>query len=770
MGNEISEISQGLIVETIINEYKKSKQGETPRDLFLTAPTGAGKSLLFQLPAFYVSQLGDITIVVSPLIALMKDQVSAIINDRNFTKVAYLNSEINLIDRENIIENCKNGNIDILYMAPELLLSYHISHFIGERNLGLVVIDEAHLITTWGRDFRVDYWFLGNHINKIRKYENLKFPMVAVTATAVYGGENDMVFDSIDNLSMQNPHIFIGQVKRDDITFVINNYENFKKDYEKNKLNQTVDFIKSVNEIGLKTLIYAPYTKHIEDIIRNLRRDNLDIATGYYGSLPPEHKELAFRLFSSGDKKVMIATKAFGMGVDISDIELVYHHAPSGLLPDYIQEIGRVARRNDIKGFAALNYSTQDQRFTKVLHGMSSIKKWQIQEVLKKIYNLHIKNKENRNLLISSEDFGAIFENTKQSSIDQKVLTALMMIEKDYLAKYRFNVLIARPKKLFTKCYAKINDNGFTIYKNRYPNTYTYISNDNGHHIIEINLDKLWNKSFRDQNFAIVKKLFYEKKLLNNINLIPLLKISFKLEDLFNNIYNRIQSTFNNIANIFIGFNGRYFNQIEFEKKLNSFINNEFKAKKLAEFILSSYSGILIRPGVIEGNAFLQKRRTGDDFTYRVFNQRYLYRFNQIIERFNILFNNNNNTIAERFITKIENNTINYIRLGCLLEIMEYGTFEVKGGDNPMIFIRINDPKKLRKDAYSNDYNNTLLSSTLNRYSTSNQIFDHFFLRDFSNEERWNFIEDFFLGTDIDELLSNHRGREQKIILILLIF
>lgn len=113
----------------------------------------------------------------------------------------------------------------------------------GDRRLGLLVIDEAHLITTWGRDFRVDYWFLGNHIKKMRKYHSLRFPMVAVTATAIYGGANDMVFDSIDSLVMHNPHIFIGQVKRNDIEFIVNNHEKFTVNYESKKLHQTVEWV-----------------------------------------------------------------------------------------------------------------------------------------------------------------------------------------------------------------------------------------------------------------------------------------------------------------------------------------------------------------------------------------------------------------------------------------------------------------------------------------------------------------------------------------------
>lgn len=761
IGNQVSEISQGLIVETIIKEYENSKRNEKTRDLFLTAPTGAGKSLLFQLPAFYVSQSGDITIVISPLIALMKDQVNAIITDRNFDKVAYLNSELSLIDRERVIENCQSGEIDILYMSPELFMSYDIKHFIGERKLGLLVIDEAHLITTWGRDFRVDYWFLGNHVRKVRKYHNLSFPMVAVTATAIYGGANDMVFDSIDSLVMHNPHVFIGQVKRSDITFAVNNHDRFSANYESNKLAQTVDFIKKINEVGLKTLVYTPYTKHIRQIIDKLNNDNLEIATGYYGAMPAEQKEFSFRQFKSGQKKIMISTKAFGMGVDISDIELVYHHAPSGLLPDYVQEIGRVARKPEIKGFAALNYSSQDQRFTKALHGMSALRQYQIKEVLKKIQKAYIKNNKSRNLLLSVDDFGHIFENALD--LDQKVLTALMMIEKDYLAKTRFNVIIARPKKLFVRVFARISDQHLSIYRAKYAETFAHISSlENGNNIIEIDLDKLWYQNFNDKSFPIVKRDFYTGYLFRNdgIEVIPQLKMSFERLDTFNNLYQNLQSLFANIQTIFANFEGSFFNQKELEIELNKFLNDDVKAEKISKFILSSYSGRLIQPGVIEANAFLQQRREIDGYKYRIFNNQYLASFTALTNRLNNLFGNTDEYVVNRYVTNKESNSINYVRLGYFLEMLELGTFEIKGGENPMVFIRINDPLRIERDSNNNSYNNTLLSKTLERHHLSNQIFDHFFLRSFSNDERWDFIEDFFLGSDVDILLDKHKGGE----------
>ncbi|MCH3924541.1 MAG: DEAD/DEAH box helicase [Bacteroidales bacterium] len=758
---EIIEISQGLIVDTIIKEYDKAKQNKQPKDLFLTAPTGAGKSLLFQLPAFYISQHGDITIIVSPLIALMKDQIKAIINDRKYNKAQFINSELTLSDREKIIEACKNKEVDILYMSPELLLSYDISYFIGERKIGLFVIDEAHLVTTWGRDFRVDYWFLGNYIRKIRKYNNYYFPMIAVTATAIYGGINDMVFDCIDSLEMHNPYIFIGQVKRDNIEFVINNHDNFTKGYEKKKLQQTIDFITKINELGAKTIVYTPYTKQIKLLKQNLDSVGIHVAC-YYGTLDSNQKEFAYGNFKNNEIKVMVCTKAFGMGVDISDIQVVYHHAPSGLLADYVQEIGRIARKEWIHGFATLDYSQQDLTYSNILYGMSSIRHYQIRGVIKKLYNIYLKNDKRRNLLLSTSDFGHIFNET--IDLDQKVLTSLMMIEKDYLAKNRFNVVIARPKTLYAKVYAKVNNIGLSKLYYYFPKTIKEITTINENKIIELDLNKIWIKSYQDKSFPMLKKSFYEGTLLQekDIELVPQLRISFELMQKYNYTYNVIKMLFFNISNIFEK-SEDYFTEQEFDDKLRNFIEDKSKSKKIVQFVLSSYSGQLLDIGVIEHNAFLQSRRGVDGIErYRVYNNRYMENFNLLLKRLSILFKDNVNNIATKFVTKGNTNANNYIRLGQLLEILELGVFEAKGGDNPMVFVRINDPFKIERDAFNLKYRNTLLSQVEEKHNISNQIFQHFFLNKFSNEDRWDFIEDVFLGEDIDSIFIKYKGGDKN--------
>lgn len=758
VNKETVEISQGMLVETIIDEYEKSKKGIIPRDLFLTAPTGAGKSLLFQLPAFHISDCGDVTIIVSPLIALMKDQVKAIINERNFDKVTYINSELNVLDRNRIIENIKTGIIDIIYLSPELLLSYDLSFFIGDRRLGLLVIDEAHLITTWGRDFRVDYWFLGNYIRKSRKYHEGNFPMVAVTATAVYGGINDMVFDSIDSLYMQNPRIYIGQVKRDDIDFVINNFEQIKKGYDKYKIQQTVNFIKAIVNQGLKTIVYVPYTKHINLISGSLPSDLKDSVASYHGTLDSDLKEYSYKMFKSGKKKVMLCTKAFGMGVDIPDIQVVYHHTPSGLLPDYIQEIGRVARKEGLQGYAMLDYSPQDQKYSKILHGMSAIRQWQLKEVLKKIYAMYVKHGNKRNMLVSVDDFALIFEGA--IDLDQKVLTSLMMLEKDYLARHRFNVLIARPRKLYSTVYAKLSDDDLKVMKRKYPKVYEIRQNlGNGKAVVELDLAMLWEKNFSDKSFPVIKRDFYNGHLFDADSLIikPQIKVSFNLFMAFNEAYNALSDFFELLQEVFSKLTGKYFSQDSFQKELVIGLKDKKKAEKIARFVLSSYSGYSFE-NKSESQSFLQIRSTWGRNDYCVYSAHYMENFAYLLKRFAYLFENTDSNMVNKYVTNNDLTMVSYTRLGYFLELLDIGTYEMKGGENPVVFIRLNDPERIKRDAFNAGYKNLLLQKTLQKFEVSNQIFDYFFCRKFSNEERWSFIEDFFLGADNDVLEKRYIG------------
>lgn len=757
VSNNQVEISQGQIVDLIINEVDRGKNGVMPRDIFLTAPTGSGKSLLFQIPAFYTSNLDDVVIIVSPLIALMKDQVTAVHTDRGFRKAAYINSELSFLDREKVISQTHNKEIDILYLSPELLLSYSIEHFIGERKLSLMIIDEAHLITTWGRDFRVDYWFLGNHIRKIKKYGGLTFPLVAVTATAVYGGMNDMVFDTLSSLEMNNPHVFVGSVRRDDINFAITNTANDVKGtkFDNWKIGQTVDFVLQLSKnSSLKTIVYAPYTKHVKQIHQRITLESEGTTSVYYGNLDSELKEDSYQKFMSGESKTMICTKAFGMGIDISDIQVVYHHAPSGHLPDYIQEVGRLARKPELKGWAALNYSEKDKVYMNKLFGMSSLKQFEVREILKKLYSKYQQSKR-QNLLLSVDDFSHIFDSSMQ--LDQKVLTALMMIEKDYLQKYRFNVVIARPKKLFVKVFARIQNDQFLLFKRNYKSCFEELRydrmNEKGYKIISLDLDTLWKTHFEDVNFPTLKYHFYSRQLFDHhkYDVVPQLRIEIELLKSLEDTLKEFDKSIWSLRDAFAKLQGKFFTESELQNTLNN-----KNARKIAKYILSAYSSNLdgFTGTTFDRDSFLQKRRVGEKETYRLFSRAFEKEFATLRKRLNSLFINGNKK-SVRYMTFKDNGASLLFRLGQWMEIENLGNYNASGGEKPMIFVRLNDPKKLEKDS-SGFYRNELLERTRDKHGVSTTIFDHFFQNDFSDKQRWDFIEDFFLGTEVDDLLEKY--------------
>lgn len=172
---------QDKIVEILSNIDKKielnNQTNESFKDVFVTAPTGAGKSILFQVPAIVAAEKNELlTIVISPLIGLMKDQVN---NIKLLTNcAATINSEFTPIEKEKIIEDIQNKKVSILYISPETLLSNaNIETFIGDRQIGLLVVDEAHTVSTWGKNFRPDYWYLGDYLDKLRHRTKLFFQL-----------------------------------------------------------------------------------------------------------------------------------------------------------------------------------------------------------------------------------------------------------------------------------------------------------------------------------------------------------------------------------------------------------------------------------------------------------------------------------------------------------------------------------------------------------------------------------------------------------------
>lgn len=760
VSKETIRISQGEVVENIVSNVEKSLFGEKSEDVFITAPTGAGKSLLFQLAGVYLGEYHNlVTLVVSPLKALMKDQVENL-QEQGYNKVAYINSDISIIQRDEILNRVKQSEIDILYLAPELLLSYALDFFIGDRKLGMLVIDEAHLVTTWGRDFRVDYWFLGNYIRKIRRNKDHKCIVVSVTATAVYGGSDDLVYETISSLNMLMPTLYIGSVKREDITFDIRKF-NVTDSYETQRMQKTKDKIDHLLNNNTKAIIYFPWVRQIDEIFGKFRGVT-DRVASFHSRLSREHRIDTARRFREGEITIILASKAFGMGIDIPDIEYVYHHAPSGNLSDYVQEVGRAARLDSIQGVAGLDFTSSDLKYTRTLWGLSSIKQWQVKQCLQKLGSLYEHNGK-RNFLVNIDDFSYLFPESDEGMQENKVKSTLMLIEKDFIRKHRFPVVLVRPKSLFTMAYVRVLKESIDEFQSTYG---SYILPLKGQEIdrkpssynkvYKVRLDKIWEDMFPEEGFPQIKRKYFRKELFGELSesVYPQLRLVLKLHNTVSFTASKLNEYFEQIEEVLGSLHGKYFTKDEF---MNALINKGI-GRNISESIIDVFLNFYIskynkdrggRRSKSTIGAFIQPKRNGDSMTYRIID----YGFGKVkaIIRKKFMERFDKESLVYAYFTADMNKNMDKVLLAYVLEALNLAVYELHGGERPQMFIRINDPNKILFG--TDNYRNSIVDEIAEKHYKSMDLMERFFLDERESSERWDFIEDYFLGNlDYEQL------------------
>lgn len=301
---------QENIITSIINK----------EDVLAIMPTGGGKSICYQVPALC---LDGITIVISPLISLMKDQVDAL--KTMGVKARLINSSLSNSEYSEVLEEIENDECKIIYIAPERLDSMEFVNIIRGKNISQVAIDEAHCVSQWGHDFRVSYKKIPYFINRLDKR-----PIVtAFTATA----SNEVREDIINILDLHNPAVYITGFDRENLSI------NIVKSSSKNKY--TLDYVENhKNESGI---IYASTRKEVETIYEGLLKRNYSIAK-YHAGLSSEARKEYQENFINDDIKIMVATNAFGMGIDKPNIRWVLHYNMPQSIENYYQEIGRAGR------------------------------------------------------------------------------------------------------------------------------------------------------------------------------------------------------------------------------------------------------------------------------------------------------------------------------------------------------------------------------------------------------------------------------------------
>lgn len=293
------------------------------RDTFVIMPTGGGKSLCYQLPALVTE---GTTVVISPLIALMQDQVAQL--QQNGIRATLINSTLDrdeAFDRE---RRAIQGEYDLIYLAPERLMSTSGSRLLRQLDVARFAIDEAHCISEWGHDFRPEYRMLGS----LRDQFAGRFadtPIVALTATATPRVREDI----LAQLHLKNPAVYLGDFERANL-----NYELRPK---KNMLRQVGEYLKA-NPLH-EGIIYCQSRRKCEDMAEKLQASGVS-AVPYHAGLDAEVREKNQHDFIYGDARVVCATIAFGMGVDKPDVRFVFHADMPRSLEGYYQETGRAGR------------------------------------------------------------------------------------------------------------------------------------------------------------------------------------------------------------------------------------------------------------------------------------------------------------------------------------------------------------------------------------------------------------------------------------------
>ena len=325
-GYDTFRLQQAEIIDTIISG----------RDCLVLMPTGGGKSLCYQIPAIIK---GGTTVVVSPLLALMKDQVDTL--DSNGIPAAMLNSLQNETETVKVKIAARRGDLRLLYISPERLMG-EIDGLLREMNISLFAIDEAHCISQWGHDFRPEY----NRLSVLKKYFP-KVPLMALTATADKLTREDIV----TQLAMDNPQVFISSFDRPNLTLSVR--KNLNK---KQKLSAILSFIEQhPRQSGI---IYCMSRNSTEILVRELSQYGISV-TAYHAGLSSRERETAQQAFLNDRVQIICATIAFGMGIDKSNVRWVIHYNMPKSIECYYQEIGR-AGRDGMKGDTLLFYSLGD--------------------------------------------------------------------------------------------------------------------------------------------------------------------------------------------------------------------------------------------------------------------------------------------------------------------------------------------------------------------------------------------------------------------------
>ena len=347
------------------------------QSLLAIFPTGGGKSLTFQLPALMAGHsVHGLTVVISPLQSLMKDQVDNLA-DRGITDAVTINGMLDPITRSLSIQRVQDGDASLLYISPEMLRSKTIEKILMARHVVRFVIDEAHCFSSWGQDFRVDYLYIGKFIQEYQQKKKCKspIPVSCFTATAKQKVIQDICdyFKQTLNLNLE---LFASTASRTNLHYSVIHVESDNDKYLKLR--------ELVAESDCPTIVYVSRTKRTEELAGKLTRDGYK-ALPFNGKMEADEKIANQDAFMNDKVHIIVATSAFGMGVDKKDVGLVVHYDISDSLENYVQEAGRAGRDPSLNARCYVLYGDNDLDKHFILLNQTKLSINEIQQVWKSV-------------------------------------------------------------------------------------------------------------------------------------------------------------------------------------------------------------------------------------------------------------------------------------------------------------------------------------------------------------------------------------------------
>ena len=361
-------------------QEKAVKAAVNNKSVLAVFPTGGGKSITFQVPALMSAENSKgLTIVISPLQSLMKDQVDNL-EKNGITEAVTINGLLDPIERAKSFERIEDGSASVLYISPESLRSRTIEKLILGRKVARFVIDEAHCFSSWGQDFRVDYLYIGDFIKLIQEKKNLEdgIPVSCFTATAKQKVIEDIRDYFKEKLSL-DLEIFTSKASRTNLQYKV-----FEKQNEEEKYLTARDLIEEKN---CPTIIYASRTRKAYLLAERFANDGFS-AKPYHGKMDKQEKTENQNAFLNGETQIMVATSAFGMGVDKKDVGLVIHYEISDSLENYVQEAGRAGRDENISADCFVLFNEEDLSKHFILLNQTKLSIKEIQQVWKAIKDI----------------------------------------------------------------------------------------------------------------------------------------------------------------------------------------------------------------------------------------------------------------------------------------------------------------------------------------------------------------------------------------------